>query len=50
MVLTGWRATQGLCNTAQVDDDSLDAISLSFNLGQETLHFVTVEGVGNILE
>ena len=50
MVLTGWWTTQGLSNTAKIDDDSLDAVSLPFNLGLETLHLVAVEGIGDILK
>ncbi len=49
VVLTGWRTTQRLCNTAKVDNDSLNAVSLSFNFGLETLHLVAVERVGDIL-
>ena len=46
---TRWRTRQGLRDTGQVGDDSLDAIALALNLGLEPLHLVTVEGVGDIL-
>ena len=50
MILTGWRTTQRLCDAAKVDNDSLDAVSLSFYLGLETLHLIAVEGIRNILK
>jgi hypothetical protein len=32
-----------LRNRAQVDDDGLDAVSFSFDLGLDSLHLVTIE-------
>ena len=46
--LTSWRAGQGLSNTAQVDDDGLDAVALALDLGLQAFHLVAVEGVGDI--
>ena len=46
---TRWRTGQGLRDAGQVGDDRLDAIALSLDLGLESLHLVTVEGVGDIL-
>ena len=43
------RAAQRCGNTAQVDDDSLDAVPFSFDFGLETLHLVAIEGVRDIL-
>jgi hypothetical protein len=34
---------------AQIDDDSLDAVALAFNLGLELLHLVAVKGIRDIL-
>lgn len=48
-VLTRWWARQGLRNTAQIDDDSLDTVAFAFDLGLKTLHFVAIERVGDIL-
>jgi hypothetical protein len=42
------RAGQGIGNTAQIDNDGLDAVALAFDLGLDALHLVTVEGVGDI--
>lgn len=42
------RAGERLGDAAEVDDDSLDAIALAFNLGLDPLHLVAVEGVGDI--
>ena len=36
-------------NTAKVDNDGLDTVAFAFNLRLDTLHFVTVEGIGDIL-
>ena len=36
--------------TAEVDDNGLDAVSLSFDFRLETFHLVPVEGIGDILE
>lgn len=44
----GWRASQLVGDVAQVDYDSLDAVSLAFDLGLQTLHLVAVEWVGDI--
>jgi hypothetical protein len=46
--LTGWRAGQGLSNTAQVDDDGLDAVAFALDLGLQALHLVAVERIGDI--
>ena len=48
--LTRWWSAQGLGDTAQVDDDCLDTIPFAFDLGLKTLHFVTIEGIGDILQ
>ena len=40
--------TQGMSNTAKVDDDRFDAITFPFNLGLKTFHLITVEGISNI--
>jgi len=45
----GRRAFQRLRNAAEVRDNSFDSVALSFNLGLQALHFVAVEGVGDIL-
>lgn len=37
-----------MCHAAQVHNDRLDTITLSFNFGLKTLHLVAVEGVGDI--
>ena len=37
-----------LSNAVEVDNDSLDAVALAFNLGLEALHLVAIEGVGDI--
>lgn len=37
-----------MSNAGQVYDDSLDAVTLAFNLRLEALHLVAVEGVGDI--
>lgn len=37
-----------MSNAAQVDNNGLDAVTLAFDLGLETLHLVAVEGVGDI--
>jgi hypothetical protein len=37
-----------LRNAGQVGDDSLDAVSLALDLGDDALHLVAVEGVGDI--
>jgi len=38
-----------MCDIAQVDHYSLDAVSFAFDLGLETLHLVAVELVFDIL-
>jgi len=40
--------TQGTSNTAEVDNDRFDTVTLPFNLGLKTFHFITVEGISNI--
>jgi len=35
-------------NAAQVDDDTLDSVSFSFNLGLKRLHLVTIERVADV--
>ena len=42
-------AAQGCSDVAQVDDDSLDPVALAFNFGLQTLHFVAIERIRNIL-
>lgn len=37
-----------LGNRGQVDNNSLDTVSFSFNLGLETLHLVAIEGVTDV--
>lgn len=43
------RTSQLISDVAQIDDNGLDTVSLALDLGLETLHFVTVERVGDIL-
>ena len=50
IVHTGRWSTQGLCNAAQVHNNSLDSVAFALNLRLETLHFVTIKGIRNILE
>lgn len=38
-----------MSNIAQVDNDSLDTVTLAFDLGLEALHLVAVEGILDIL-
>ena len=47
-MLTGRGTSQRLSHAAQIDNDSLDTVTLAFDLRLETLHFVAVEGVGDI--
>jgi len=47
-MLTGRGTSQRLSHAAQIDNDSLDTVTLAFNLRLETLHFVAVEGIGDI--
>jgi len=35
-------------NAAQVDNDGLDTVSLTFDLGLQTLHLVTIESIADI--
>jgi hypothetical protein len=42
------RASQGLSDAAQVDNNGLDAVTLAFNLGLEALHLVAIERVADI--
>jgi hypothetical protein len=42
------RTRQRLRDTAKIDNDCLDTVSLAFNLGLEFLHLVTIEGVLHI--
>ena len=44
----GW-SRQRLSNTAEIDDDGLDTVAFAFDLGQEALHLVAIERVGDIL-
>ncbi len=37
-----------MSNAGQVGNDSLDAVSLSFNLGDDPLHLVAVKGIADI--
>ena len=37
-------------DVAQVDDDGLDTVTLTFNLGLKTLHLVAIEGVADVLQ
>lgn len=41
----GSRTSQRVGDTAEIDNDRLDAISFAFDLGLESLHLVSVEGV-----
>lgn len=47
-MLTGRGTSQRLSHAAQIDNDSFDTVALAFNLRLETLHFVAVEGIGDI--
>ena len=38
-----------MSNATQIDNDGLDAVALSFNLGLQLFHFVAVEGIRDIL-
>jgi len=38
-----------MSDAAQVDNDSLDSVSLALNLGLDLLHLVPIKGVGDIL-
>lgn len=49
MLHTGWWPAQRVGDTAKVDNDGLDTVAFSFNLGLQPLHLVAVEGVGDIL-
>ena len=40
---------QRLSHAAQIDNDSLDTVAFAFDFGQETLHLVAIEGIGDIL-
>lgn len=44
--LTGGWPLKGFCNVRHVHHDSLDAIALAFNLGNEGRHLVAIEGIG----
>lgn len=37
-----------MSNAAKVDDNTLDSVALSFDLGLERLHLVTVERIGDV--
>lgn len=37
-------------NAAEIGNNGLDAVAFTLNLGLDTLHLVTVERVGNILQ
>jgi hypothetical protein len=36
------------CNAAEVDNDGLDTVSFTFDLGLQTLHLVTIESIADI--
>ena len=44
----GSGARQGLSNAAEVDNDRFDTVAFAFNLGLESLHLVTIEGILHI--
>lgn len=44
-VHTRRRATQRLSDTAQIDNDSLDPVTLAFDLRLESFHLIAVEGI-----
>jgi len=39
-----------MSNTAEIGNDSLDAVAFALNLRLDTLHLVAVEGIGDILQ
>ena len=39
-----------MSDTAEIDNNSLDTVALSFHFRLQLLHLITVKGVGNILE
>ena len=43
------RSCETCSNTTEVNDDGFDAIAFTLDLGLELLHFVPIEGVGDIL-
>ena len=43
------RAAQGVSDAAEIDNNSLDTVALSFHFRLQLLHLITVKGVGNIL-
>ena len=42
--------SQRLCDAGEIDDDGLNAVAFAFNLGGNTFHLVTIEGIGDILQ
>ena len=44
----GGRSTERVGDGVQVDNNSLDTVALALNLGLQTLHLITVEGIGDI--
>jgi len=38
-----------MSDTAQIDDDGLDAVAFAFDLGLNLLHLVAVEGIRIVL-
>ena len=38
-----------MSNAAQIDDDSLDTVAFTFNLGLKTFHLIAIKRVGDIL-
>ena len=44
------RTAEGMGNAAEVCNHGFNAVAFAFDLGLQTLHFVAVEGVGNVLE
>lgn len=47
--LTSWGTSQRMSDTAQIDDDGLDAVAFAFDLGLNLLHLVAVEGIRIVL-
>lgn len=43
-------ATQRLRDATEIDNDRLDPVPFTFNLGHEAFHLVPIEGIGHILE
>ena len=43
-----WRTRELVGHVAQIDDNSLDAVTFALDLGLETFHLVAVEGISDI--